>query len=84
MVEAVMTIKVDTRTKEAKDMQEILTRHGSIIKTRLGIHDAPLEASSEQGMIILYLIGKEENVEILKKDLSKLNGLKVNYMDIDQ
>lgn len=83
MVEAVMTIKVDTRTREAKDMQGILTRHGCIIKTRLGIHDTPMDACSEQGIIILYVIGTEEEVKTLKDDLCNLSGLKVNYMDID-
>ena len=35
----IMGIVIDPRNTHAVDVQNILTRHGCIIKTRLGLHE---------------------------------------------
>ena len=41
----VIAVKVSDREGVAQDMQKILTKHGCLIKVRLGLHDMPANAS---------------------------------------
>ncbi|MEZ0536921.1 hypothetical protein ACAG39_06670 [Caldicellulosiruptoraceae bacterium PP1] len=78
----VMAILVDNRLHDAPKLQEILTKHGCLIKTRLGLHEAG-ESCSNQGLIILHLSGKEDEVEQMKNDILTLDHVKVQYMKLN-
>ena len=65
----IMAVMLDKRREEAPKFQEILTKHGCIIKIRLGIHEVE-QVCAEEGLIILHLVGTDEEVKNLEKDLS--------------
>jgi len=68
MAKSILIILVGKRKSTAVNVQKILTGWGCIIKTRLGIHDGILENCSEEGLIILELVGtKEQNEELSRK-----------------
>ena len=71
----VMTILISNRRKNATELQKVLTKSGCIIKTRLGLHEAG-ELCSEEGLIILQLIGSSENITLLERELNALDGVK--------
>ena len=48
----IMGIEIKERKKEAINVQSLLTKHGCIIKTRLGLHDTG-NVCSPNGLIIL-------------------------------
>jgi len=77
----VMAILVDNRLHDAPKLQEILTKHGCVIRTRLGIHEAG-EKCSNQGLIILHLEGNEKDIKAFERDLASLEHIKVQYMKI--
>ncbi|OFI07779.1 hypothetical protein CLOACE_01270 [Clostridium acetireducens DSM 10703] len=76
----IMALTIEPRNAHAVDVQDVLTKHGCIIKTRLGLHEADQNMCSQKGLIILQLHGDIEKVEELKKDLEIIEGVKVNYM----
>lgn len=78
----IMGISIDPRNTHAVDVQNILTRHGCIIKTRLGLHETSDDSCSHKGTILLQLCGNNEEIEILEKDLSKVEDVRVNKMEI--
>lgn len=78
----IMAIVVDIRSKYAPKVQEILTQNGCIIKTRLGLHHTQQDACSENGLIILELKGREEEISNLKNELLKLPEIRVNLMKV--
>ncbi len=43
---SIMAIKISPRNEIAPKVQEILTRNGCIIKTRLGLHEATNDSCS--------------------------------------
>ncbi len=43
---SIMAIKISPRNEIAPNVQEILTRNGCIIKTRLGLHEATNDSCS--------------------------------------
>ena len=76
-----MAVLVNHRSKTANEVQETLTKHGCIIKMRLGLHEAD-NACSEEGLIILQLGGEESERENLKKELNSIQGVKAKSLEI--
>lgn len=75
MKKNILLILVGKRKEEAVKVQQILTGWGCIIKTRLGIHDGVLENCSDNGIIILELVGTDEQVDELTRKVSVLPGV---------
>jgi len=57
MSKTILAVLISKRKNAAINVQKILTGWGCIIKTRLGIHDGVLENCSEEGLVILELVG---------------------------
>lgn len=70
----IMTLVVNNRAKNAPKLQEELTKSGCIIKIRLGLHDAG-DVCSNDGLIILQLVGEKEEIIELEKKLNSLEGI---------
>lgn len=80
---SIMAIKISPRNEIALKVQEILTRNGCIIKTRLGLHEATNDSCSKCGLILLELLNnKKEDIENLSKDLTSLDGVSVKLLEI--
>lgn len=78
--EHIIGIQVEDRLDEAQQVQEILTRYGCCIKTRLGLHNVDGNNCSQAGIIILQLIPDDEKGELLVKAMKKLEGVHVKEM----
>ncbi len=80
---SIMVIKISPRNEVAPKVQEMLTKNGCIIKTRLGLHEATNDSCSKSGLILLELLNdKKEDIDILSKDLSSLKGVSVKLLEI--
>lgn len=77
----IMAVTVDYRSKKAGDIQSVFSKHGCMIKVRLGLHEAG-DVCSENGLIILQLAGEKAEIESLRNELSAIDGIKVNTMEI--
>ncbi len=80
MKRIIMGIQIGDREAEASKVQELLTKHGCIIKTRLGLHEAGNLCSSKGLVILEFIAGKDEEVEALKKELKVFEDIKVDMM----
>ena len=77
----IMGIQVGNRESEALKVQELLTKNGCIIKTRLGLHESSEELCSIAGLIILeFLPDKENEIAIIEKELAALDSIVVKKM----
>ena len=77
----IMGIQVGNRESEALKVQELLTKNGCIIKTRLGLHESSEELCSITGLIILeFLPDKEDEIAVMEKELATLNTVVVKKM----
>jgi hypothetical protein len=70
-------ILIDKRTKSAPKVQEVLTKHGDSILSRVGIHDPGEE---EHGLITLNVRDTVERIDTLARDLETLDGVEVKIM----
>jgi hypothetical protein len=77
----VIGIKIIDRIKEAGLTQGILSRHASVIATRLGFHEVTDEVCSREAYIILHLNGDPADTDSLVKDLKTLGGIEIREMN---
>ncbi len=71
----IMAIKVDGRNANAVHVQELLTKYGCSIKTRVGFHEASADLCATDGIIILQLFGPESETVAMYNALDKLDGV---------
>lgn len=81
-MKTVMAIMVANRKDTAEKVQKLLTGWGCLIKMRLGLHDQVLENCSDEGLIILELVGESEKHEELMRKLNVLNGVQAKMMSL--
>lgn len=72
----VVSISVENREREIPEVQEILTKYGDNITTRLGVHN--LMRNDGNVIIITYMA---EDVEDFVEDLNMVEDVSVNYME---
>jgi len=83
MAKIIMGIKLNQRNETAKALQDILTRHGCMINTRLGFHEVSEVSCSEQGYILLEFAANSDNeIMEMKKEIEALGELTVKIMEL--
>jgi len=82
MKNTIISAMLDKRTEDAPDVQEIFTRHGCVIKVRLGVHE--LRGCSDDGLILLVTSGEDDEIRDLLNDLEAHPRLKISTMDVLQ
>lgn len=78
----IMAIRLEPRNKIAPTVQEVLTKHGCIIKVRLGLHDTSMTECASEGLILLQLLDKVEDIIRLKDELNSLEGVSAKTVEI--
>ena len=61
---AIIGIKIKNRLEKAVEVQEILTRYGCVIKTRLGLHEEQNGVCSSKGLILLEITDDTAAIDI--------------------
>ena len=77
-----LIIKLQKRNDEASELQAILTKHGCIIKTRVGLHDTDGNHCSSEGLIILELIGSDKERNEMMTEIGVLKSIDVKNISI--
>lgn len=80
-MDKIMAIKVNGRTANAPLVQEILTKYGCNIKTRVGFHETNEDKCSTDGILILQLTGQENEIQAMLNEMEKLNGVKPQMIE---
>ena len=82
MEKSILLVLIGNRVGTAVKVQEVLTNMGCFIKTRLGIHDGSPEACTNTGLLVLEILGKEEDKKKLVKDLKKIADVKAKLVEL--
>ncbi len=77
----VVGIKITDRIKEAGLTQEVLSKHGKVITTRLGFHEVTDEVCSREAYIILHLKDNQEESSKLISELKTIGGIVIREMN---
>jgi hypothetical protein len=83
MGKSILAVLLGKRKNTAVNVQKILTGWGCVIKTRLGIHDGVNENCSDEGLLIMELVGSEEQNEELARKLEVLDDVSVKLVHLE-
>ena len=82
MSKIIMGIQLQQRHETATSVQNLLTKFGCSIKTRLGVHQASEDSCSEQGLIILeFMDNADKEAKELERELSEVKNVVVKMME---
>jgi hypothetical protein len=73
-------IKIIDRIKEAGLTQGILSKHASVITTRLGFHEVNDEVCSREAYLVIHLSGDAGEYQNLEAGLKLLGGIELREM----
>lgn len=76
----ILGVFVKTRGEAAQNVQEILTKYGCSVRTRLGLHTPDTNSCKSCGLILLELTGNPDECLRLENELWALEGVKVQKM----
>ncbi len=76
----ILGIAVTDNATEAVSVQNLLTKFGCSIKTRLGLHEVSNDKCNSEGIILLELTGNTDEMDKLENELLKIENLKVRKM----
>ena len=83
MKKNVMLILISNRKDSVSNVQKLLTAWGCLIKTRLGIHDGVLDDCSEQGLLMLELVGEKDKHEEFLHKLGLIKGVNAKLVELE-
>ena len=79
----IMDVKIEPRVKKAPEVQEVLTKYGCIIQTRIGLHEASQTSCANSGLVLLNLIdNQDEEVKKLQEELNSVEGTVAKLLEI--
>ncbi len=73
----IIGVKLENRHNNSQKLQEIATKFGCSIKTRIGLHEVSECVCSHSGLILFEVINKAAELE---KELKTLEGAVVKVM----
>lgn len=76
----ILGIYIQERSKNALAVQNLLTKFGCSIKTRLGLHEVVDGFCSNSGLILIELTGDKTEMDNLEKELKKLSEVEIQKM----
>lgn len=77
----IIGLKVSSEIADPKQIQPVFTMYGNIIRTRLGLHEEEGETGKRFGIILMELVGDEEQFDALQARLESIEGVSVQSMD---
>jgi hypothetical protein len=82
MSKVIMGVSLQQRIETAKAVQELLTKYGCSIQTRLGLHQTSKDLCSQKGLIILEFADDADDEAIeMEKELLKIENVIVKKME---
>jgi hypothetical protein len=82
-MKTILLILIGKRKQAAVQVQKVLTGWGCMIKTRLGIHTGVLDNCTDDGLVILELVGEREKMDELARKLSLIKDVAVQLVDLN-
>lgn len=82
MSKTILGIQLNQRHETSTDVQNLLTKYGCSIKTRLGVHEASSDSCNDQGIIIVEFIeNSDKEIHEVEQALANIKDIVVKKME---
>ena len=79
----ILALLIRDRVKETGNVQTIISRYASVIRSRLGFHELTEATCSRVGIIILQLSGDVHLQQQLEDELKQVRGIEVKRISFE-
>lgn len=79
----IIGIYISERQKESVKIQEVLTKFGCYIRTRIGLNDMQNTPCNDCGLVLLEMDGNIEEAKKLEIELHKIQNLQIQTMSFN-
>jgi hypothetical protein len=76
----ILGVMINEPSKDAGLIQNILSKYGCSIRTRLGLHDIDEGYATDTGLMLLELTGDLQECQRLENELLALDGIEIQKM----
>ena len=76
----IVGVHITDRASHAGEVQNILSKYGKNIRTRLGLHEVSEDSASPNGLVVLEVVGSSQEIDALSDELRCLKGVQVQSM----
>jgi len=76
----VLGVHITERVKHVPQVQDLFTKYGCSIKTRIGLHEVSEKFCSSNGLVLLEMAGPEEPTFEMIEKLGAIEGVDVQKM----
>ena len=81
MSKVIMGVQLQERIEKAVKVQELLSKYGCHITTRVGLHSSPANTCSPRGLILLEFVDDaDEAAAELEQELAEIDAVLVKKM----
>ena len=77
----ILGVKIPNRLSTSPIFQDVISKYGCIIKTRIGLHNNCKNVCASHGIIILEIV-EGSDVAPLKKALTTIDGITIDSMHL--
>lgn len=77
----IIGIKLTNRIELSNDFQNIISKYGCAIKTRIGLHSTCSSVCANWGIVLLEIIDANIKNQLMQ-EVSKLEGIRVESMSL--
>ncbi len=79
----ILGVHITDRVHHASQVQDVLTKYGCQIKTRIGLHDVDEASCSPNGLLLLEMFGDHSVCAEAAAKLNMIEGVEVQQMLFD-
>jgi len=76
----IVGLHITNRVYNSNKVQEVLTKFGCNIKSRLGLHETHDNQCAPDGIILLEVFGEQRDIDSMMNELAKVQGVDIKTM----
>jgi len=76
----ILGILIGDEVADIVAFQQLLTKYGNVIRTRLGLHENHYETPKIKGLLLLEMVGDAAEIASFEKVARNISGIQVQKM----
>jgi len=76
----ILGILIGNEIDDIVSFQQLLTKYGNVIRTRLGLHENHYEIPKIKGLLLLEMVGDADEIAAFEKATRKISGIQIEKM----
>jgi len=76
----ILGILIGNEVADIVSFQQLLTKYGNVIRTRLGLHENHYKTPKVKGLLVLEMVGGAAEIASFEQAIRKIAGIQVQKM----